>query len=156
MAGGGLSTGISDDMIMMYVIRPDDLELLDAMEAEHVRIGPVLEEIDAAVADEESGAERLSEATALFRQELVDHLAHEERSAVPVVESVMTRQDWKAFSKHQQKSVGLKGAGEFFAYILSGADPGRGAQALGTFPPPLRLLIRKVWVPRYRRRALWS
>lgn len=82
--------------------RPDDLELLDAMEAEHVRIGPVLEEIDAAVADEESGAERLSEATALFRQELVDHLAHEERSAVPVVESVMTRQDWKAFRGAQR------------------------------------------------------
>ncbi len=136
--------------------RPDDLELLDVMEAEHVRIGPVIEEIDAAVADKESGAERLSEATALFRQELVDHLAHEERSAVPVVESVMTRQDWKAFAKHQQKSVGLKGAGEFFPYILSRADPERGSQALAQFPPPLRFLIRRVWQPRYAKRTLWA
>lgn len=136
--------------------RPDDLELLDAMEAEHVRIGPVIEEIDAAVADKESGAARLSEATALFRQELVDHLAHEERSAVPVVESVMTRQDSNTFSKHQQKSLGLKGAGEFFPYILSGADPERGSQALALFPPPLRFLIRRVWQPRYAKRTPWA
>ncbi len=136
--------------------RPDDLALLDEMETEHVRIGPLITDIDAAVADPESGADRLPEATAAFRKELVDHLDHEERDAVPVVESVMTRQDWKEFSRTQQKSVGLKGVAEFFPYILSGADPERGAQALAQFPPPLRLLIRRVWHPRYAKRRLWA
>lgn len=42
----------------------------------------------------------------------------------------MTRQDWKAFAEHQRKSLGFKGASELFPYILSGADPERGAQAV--------------------------
>lgn len=74
--------------------RPNDLALLDVMEAEHVRIGPTIEDIDAAVADNGSGPARLAEATA-----------------------------------------------EFFPYILTGADPERSAQAVGIFPPPLRMLI---------------
>jgi len=136
--------------------RPDDLALLDEMEAEHVQIGPLITEIDAAVADPEAGVDRLPEATAVFRKELVDHLAHEERHAVPVVESVMTRQDWKAFGRQQQKSVGLKGVAEFFPYILTGAELERGAQALAQFPPPLRLMIRRVWQPRFAKRGLWG
>ena len=137
--------------------RPDDLALLDAMEAEHVRIGPLIEEIDSAVADPESGRDRLPQATAVFRQELADHLSHEEREAVPVVESVMTPKDWKEFSRSQQKSLGgIKGAAEFFPYIMSGADPERGSQALSIFPPPLRLLIRRVWQPRHAKRRLWN
>ncbi|MDQ4037796.1 MAG: hemerythrin domain-containing protein [Actinomycetota bacterium] len=136
--------------------RPEDLALLEVMEQEHALIGPTIQDIDAALAEQESGADRLAEATAVFRRELVDHLAHEERDAVPLIESVMTAQDWKAFTRHQQKSASLKDAAEFFPYILSGADPERGAQALGKFPPPLRLLIRRVWQPRYRRRDLWG
>jgi len=89
--------------------RPDDLALLDVMEAEHVRIGPTIEDIDAAVADNGSGPARLAEATA-----------------------------------------------EFFPYILTGADPELSAEAVGIFPPPLRMLIRRVWQPRYSRRQLWS
>ena len=69
----------------------------------------------------------------------------------------MTRKDWKEFARTQQKSVGgIKGAAEFFPYILTGADPERGAQAVSIFPPPLRLLIRKVWQPRYAKRKLWA
>ncbi|MGI8625831.1 MAG: hemerythrin domain-containing protein [Geodermatophilaceae bacterium] len=136
--------------------RPDDLALLDVMEEEHARIGPTIEAIDTVVADRESGADRLAEATAAFRAELTGHLSHEERDAVPLVESALTRQDWKDFSREQQKAVGMKGAAEFFPYIFSGADPERGAQALRIFPPPLRLLIRRVWQPRYGRRDLWA
>jgi len=139
------------------VDRPDDRALLEEMEAEHVRIGPTIEEIDAAVAaGPTSGADRLPEAVAAFGAELTGHLAHEEHDAVPLIDSVMTRQDWKAFSKHQQKATGLKGAAEFFPYILTGADPDRAAQVIGQFPPPLRLLIRRVWAPRYAKRELWS
>ncbi|MGI8653132.1 MAG: hemerythrin domain-containing protein [Geodermatophilaceae bacterium] len=137
--------------------RPEDLALLDEMEAEHVRIGPLITEIDAAVADQDTGVDRLPEATAAFRRQLTDHLGPEERETVPVIESVMTRKDWKEFARTQQKSVGgIKGAAEFFPYILTGADPERGAQAVSIFPPPLRLLIRKVWQPRYAKRKLWA
>lgn len=135
--------------------RPEDLALLDVLEEEHARIGPTIEATDTAAVDPDSGADRLAESTASFRG---THRSsgHEERDAVPLIESVMTPQDWKDFSRQQQKSVGLKGAAEFFPYILTGADPERGAQALAGFPPPLRLLIRRVWQPRYTRRDLWA
>ncbi|MEJ7704251.1 MAG: hemerythrin domain-containing protein [Geodermatophilaceae bacterium] len=115
--------------------RPDDLALLDEMEAEHVRIGPLITEIDAAVADQDTGVDRLPEATAAFRRQLTDHLGHEEREAVPVIESVMTRKDWKEFSPYSAEvGGGIKGAAEFFPYILTGADPERGAQARQHLP----------------------
>lgn len=134
----------------------EGLALLQAMEDEHSRVDPALAEIDAAIADGESGAPRLAEVTANLRTELVDHLSHEEADAVPLIEAVLTSQDLKVVERSQRRAVGLRNAGEFFGWILDDAQPDVGLRVLSSLPPPLRLLTTRRWLPAYDRRGLWA
>ena len=59
----------------------DGVALLDAMEAEHAAIDPLLAAIDAALADRESGPHRLGELTDALAVALRRHLDHEEARA---------------------------------------------------------------------------
>ena len=42
-----------------------------------------------------------------------------------------------------------------FAWMADGADPDEAAAAIGTLPPPARLVYRAIWKPRYRRTPRW-
>jgi hypothetical protein len=42
-----------------------------------------------------------------------------------------------------------------FAWMLDDAPAGRAAAALGTLPPPVRVVYRAIWRPRYRRTPRW-
>ena len=53
------------------------------------------------------------------------------------------------------RSNGLAVGAEFFAWMLDGAPPERVAAVLTELPPPLRLLYRVVWKPRYTRVSQW-
>lgn len=134
--------------------RDEESALLTEMEREHERIDPLITAVDTAMRNTDTGW--LAEATVSFREELLAHLQHEERDAVPLMESVLTPQDWKAFSRAQRKSAGFTGAKEFFPYILDQADPDRAARIRKALPPPLRLLVGRVWQPRYAETARWS
>ncbi|MDQ3466057.1 MAG: hemerythrin domain-containing protein [Actinomycetota bacterium] len=134
--------------------RDEENALLNVMEEEHERIDPLITDVDTALRNSDSGW--LAEATVTFRQELLAHLEHEERDAVPLMEAVLTPQDWKAFSRTQRKDAGVKGAREFFPYILDEADPERAAQVTRLLPPPLRILVRRAWQPRYAKMNRWN
>jgi len=42
-----------------------------------------------------------------------------------------------------------------FAWIADGADGDQAAAAIGTLPPPVRLIYRAIWKPRYQRTPRW-
>jgi hypothetical protein len=42
-----------------------------------------------------------------------------------------------------------------FAWLADGADPDQAAAAIGTLPPPARLVYRAIWKPRYARTPRW-
>lgn len=134
--------------------RDQENALLNEMEAEHERIEPLIAAVDTALRNSDSAW--LTEAAVAFRRELLAHLEHEERDAVPLLDSVLTSQDWKAFGRAQRKATGFKGAQEFFPYILDAADPDRAAQVSKRLPPPLRFLLGRSWQPRYARTARWN
>lgn len=84
--------------------RPDDLALLEAMEAEHAAIDPLIESIDAALADRDSGPERVGDLIVALADTLGGPLKHEEDEALPLVEATATartsrpsRRLWRAF-----------------------------------------------------------
>lgn len=134
--------------------RDEENALLSEMEQEHERIEPLITSVDTALRN--SDAAWLGEATVTFRQELLAHLDHEERDTVPLMDAVLTAQDWRAYSRAQRKATGFKGAKEFFPYILDQADPDRAAQVGRLLPPPLRLLVSRAWQPRYAQTAHWN
>ncbi|MEU1200677.1 hemerythrin domain-containing protein [Streptomyces sp. NPDC005813] len=133
--------------------RPEDLALLAEMEAEHGRLDPQLAAVDAALRD------RLDELPELVRAltiTLDDHLAHEERSALPLVQEVLTPADWSAFTGRIRETQGLRGAALFVPWIVDGAPPADRAAFFGAMPPPVRVLNRLFWEAGYRRRGLWQ
>jgi hypothetical protein len=42
-----------------------------------------------------------------------------------------------------------------FGWMLDGAGPERVAAALGLLPPPVRLIYRGIWKPRFARTSRW-
>lgn len=127
--------------------------VLDAMEEEHSRVDPLLAAVDYAFAHQESG--RLGDVTSELTSELLKHLTHEERDALPLIGVGLSAGEWRGIGFKIARKNGLTAGGEMFAWMTDGADPASAAAAIGTLPPPVRLIFRAVWGPRYARTPRW-
>jgi len=136
------------------VTRPGEMAVLDAMEAEHARIDPLLAQVDTSLAA--PGHPGLADNAAALAQTLADHMKHEENQALPLVEAHLGPGGWAAFRKATGKIQGLRGGAEFFPWMLDGASAETSKKVLSTLPPPARLLYRAVWRPRYARTPRWN
>ncbi len=122
------------------------LSVLAAMEAEHERIDPLLAAVDEAFARQEPAADVIDALTSA----LTGHLAHEERDGLPLIGVALTAAGRKMASKN-----GLSAGAEMFAWILDGADRDHSKATLAQLPPPLRLLYRARWKPRFDKIPRW-
>lgn len=123
----------------------DALAVLDGMEEEHQLVDPALTEVGDAVRTRRNPADALDRLNALVRE----HLAHEERDAMPLITAAVTPRDWDAFGARQARSLGIKGAAGFFPWLLHGADDVRTEHVLAVLPAPLRWAYRRRWQPRW-------
>ena len=144
------------------------LSVLDAMEEEHERIAPLLAAVDAAFAQRDAGTgrdggraddwpgeDRLADVIDVLASTLTGHLAHEERDCLPLIGVALTAAEWRGVGFKMARKNGLSEGGEMFAWILDGAGREDAAATLGSLPPPLRLLYRAVWKPRYQKTPRW-
>jgi hypothetical protein len=133
--------------------------VLDAMEAEHQQIDPLLAGVDRAFARAEAGHRAdlaaIGDAADALAGSLTGHLAHEERDGLPLIGLALTSAEWRAVGFKIVRQNGLSAGGEMFAWLADGADPDRAAAVIGTLPPPARLVYRAVWRPRYQRTGRW-
>jgi hypothetical protein len=133
--------------------RAADLALLDEMEAEHAQIDPLLAAVDGAL---DGSGQDLAAHAATLASALQWHLKHEEDAALPLIQSVCTLEDWRAFADQMRRRQGVKGAAIYVPWILDGAAPNGQQRFLAALPAPVRLISRLVWEPRYRRQGLWK
>jgi Hemerythrin HHE cation binding domain len=139
--------------VLAKVTQPEETSVLDAMEAEHLHLEPLLSQVDAAmVASDLAG---LAEAASALAPALTAHVEHEEEYALPLVEAHLGAEGWAAFGKTAGKSTGLTGAAELFPWLLDGAPAATSKRLLHMLPPPARLLYRAVWRPAYARTPRW-
>jgi hypothetical protein len=147
----------AEDEIIWPVLRPRlanreaALSVLDAMEAEHERIDPLLAAVDA----EFAGGDRLADVIGALTSALTGHLRHEERDGVPLIGAALTAAEWRGVGRKMASKNGLAAGSEMFAWILDGTDREHAAATLGQLPPPLRLLYRALWKPRFDRTPRW-
>lgn len=132
-------------------LRPDEIGVLDQMEAEHAQIGPQLERIDAALVSDNGAL--LGAGIQALTSTLTAHMRHEEDDALPLVESHLGAAGWAKFVGAIRKTQGLRGAAEFLPWLLDDAPTDVQARVLGMLPPPVRFLYRRNWAPKYRRVA---
>jgi hypothetical protein len=129
------------------------LSILDEMEAEHERIDPLLAAVDTEFAAQSS--DRLADVIDELTGTLTGHLGHEERDGLPLIGAALTSAQWRAVGRKIARKNGLAAGSEMFAWMLDGADRQHSAATLAQLPPPLRLLYRAVWKPRFDRTPRW-
>jgi iron-sulfur cluster repair protein YtfE (RIC family) len=147
----------AEDEIIWPTLRPRlahsaaALSVLDAMEAEHELIDPLL----AAVDTEFAGGDRLADVIDALTSALTSHLAHEERDGLPLIGAALTAAEWRGAGRKMASQNGIAASSEMFAWILDGTDREHAAATLGQLPPPLRLLYRARWKPRFDKTPRW-
>jgi hypothetical protein len=149
----------AEDEIIWPALRPRlahsqaALSVLDAMEEEHGRIDPLLAAVDAAFARQDE--DRLADIIDALVTTLTGHLRHEERDGLPLIGVALTAAEWRGLGRKMGSRNGMAAGAEMFAWILDGTDRDRASATLAQLPPPLRLLYRAVWKPRYDRTPRW-
>ena len=129
-------------------------ELLDAMEAEHARIDPLLAAIDDAVSDLRTGPGRLGALTDALNSSLRAHLDHEEADGLKLIDATVTPEVWQAFRTEHGKRIGAD-APRYFPWLLDGASPTTVSAALAQLPPPVQNAYQSEWLPAYTKLTLW-
>ncbi|WP_433463734.1 hemerythrin domain-containing protein [Spirillospora sp. CA-128828] len=127
--------------------RPDDLALLDAMEAEHAAIDPLIEAID-------TGTEPMGELVDALATNLTTHLAHEEKEALPLMDVTLTLEQFQHFGQVHAVRVGPNGP-RVFPWLLDGADGATEAALLAVLPAPARAAFEAEWQPAYKALTRW-
>lgn len=129
-----------------------DAAIIDAMEAEHAAIDPLLRAITAAF-DARRGeaiAASLSELTG----QLGAHMRHEEDEALPLVERTLGDEGWEAFGREAHRQTGMRDVATILPWLLDEAPEAGARTILEGMPAPVRLAFRYRWQPRYHKMAL--
>jgi hypothetical protein len=132
--------------------REHALSVLGEMEEEHARIDPLLAAVDAAFQGDQDG---LGDVIGELASTLTGHLTHEERDGLPLIGVALTAAEWRSTGFKIARRNGLSAGGEMFAWMLDGAAREDAAATLSSLPPPVRVLYRTVWQPRYQRTPHW-
>jgi iron-sulfur cluster repair protein YtfE (RIC family) len=153
-------TGEDDDlwprMRTHLADRPDELALLQAMQDEHAHIDPLLAAVEGAFADRDGGHQRLGDTVDELASALYGHLGHEERDVLPLIDRSLTQAEWQAFGNDQRRRNGIRRAAQLFPWLLDEASPQQIQAVLAGLPPPLRVVYRRLWQPRYARHDHWE
>ena len=133
--------------------RPDDLAIVEALEAEHAMIDPVVAAIDRALADP-AGSEDLGDLVDALATALHDHLRHEERAGLPLMAATLTDEQAAAFAQANGRRIG-DDAPRYFPWVLDGARAEDRALALGRVPEGIRRSYEGGWQDAYDALELW-
>ncbi len=139
--------------------RSSELALLEAMEAEHAALDPLVHAVDEATAAARtgsgSGADLLGHLVDSLVTGLAGHLRHEEEAALPLAKAFLTPDQWTRFGRVHTQRIGTDAA-EMLPWLLDGADPLTATALLSTLPPPARRAYERYWQPAYAALDRWN
>ncbi|HTJ32697.1 MAG TPA: hemerythrin domain-containing protein [Dactylosporangium sp.] len=135
--------------------RPDELALLEAMEAEHAAIDPLLTAVEAAVADRERGHEHLGGAVGALAASLRGHLEHEEAEGLALVDATLSGEEWSRFAAVHMQRVGAE-IDVYFPWLLDGQSAEWTERVLSRLPAFGRANYEGAWRAAYERLDLWA
>jgi iron-sulfur cluster repair protein YtfE (RIC family) len=131
---------------------PADRAEVDAMVAEHAAIPTALDAVGDALATNVGARTAATNLAELVRT----HLAHEERSVLPLVQRHLSNAEWHAWLRHERSKQPVRNRFEFIGWVLDDASEADEAAVMAEVPPPGRAVIRHVLQPRYAKRHLWE
>ncbi|WP_329375918.1 hemerythrin domain-containing protein [Streptomyces sp. NBC_01351] len=138
--------------------RSGDLALLEAMEAEHTALDPLVRAVDDATAAARTcsggGPDLVGDLVDSFVTGLGGHLHHEEAAALPLAQEVLTPDQWTRFDRVHAQWIEADAA-EILPWLLDGADPWTTTAMLTPLPTPTRRAYEQYWQPAYAALARW-
>jgi hemerythrin-like domain-containing protein len=129
-------------------------ELTARMEAQHHELASLVADAERILPVWEASAddpEPLAQIFEAARAVLLQHLAEEEAEILPLVAEHITAAEWARLGAHARSKMRLAHVPLLFGAVLEECDATERALLLATLPIPLRLLIRPVIEPLYRR-----
>ncbi|MFF1902764.1 hemerythrin domain-containing protein [Kitasatospora sp. NPDC058218] len=135
--------------------RPYDLALLEAMEAEHTAIGSLIGAVDEALAEPSTDPVLLGDLVDALVTGVGGHLRHEEESTFPLVQAVVTAQQWERFQQVHARRIAAD-ADRLLPWLLDGADERTATAVLAPLPAPVRRAYRERWRPAYAALDRWG
>jgi hemerythrin-like domain-containing protein len=139
-------------VLRRHLNAPGDQHEVDAMVEEHQTLTATVDDVDAALAHQTG----LATAVDALGPALREHLEHEERSVLPLLERHLSRAEWRAFLLTERRRTPLRDRPEFLAWVLDDASKPNADTVLSELPPPGRLVYRYLLRPRYRARHRWE
>lgn len=135
---------------------PPDAALVHRMEQQHERVEHHTERLRAAlprwqVEARPAVTEEVASAFDALREALFVHLADEEAEILPIAARHVTQAEWDEIGQHGIADMTRAQLPLMFGMILEEATPAEAADLYAHVPPPVRLLTRLVFLPRYRR-----
>jgi hypothetical protein len=131
---------------------PDDRAEVDAMVVEHQAIPAALEALDTAMQRRLDVATRARELERLVRE----HLAHEERTVLPLLERYLTRREWRRFLLTERGRRSFRQRADFVGWVLDDANDVDRAAVMAELPRPAHVVYRLVLRPRYDAQHRWQ
>ncbi|MFD8009591.1 hemerythrin domain-containing protein [Streptomyces sp. NPDC058955] len=136
--------------------RPFFLARLEALEAEHAALAGVLEVIDQALADPDVGLELLGELAGSLVTGLRGHLCHEEETVFPVVQVILSKDQWQRFERVHAQLI-ESDAARILPWLLDGATERTVAAVLAQLlPESAHPAYTNQWQPAYARLDRWG
>jgi iron-sulfur cluster repair protein YtfE (RIC family) len=125
----------------------DDLRMLDDMEAEHERIDPALTacaEAFAAMAEHpcEDHRHALEIRLAAVREGLLEHLAHEEGQALPLLQRTLSEEENARFERAAERAYPLRTVPFLLPWAMDGVPAQARDRLLASTPPGYGLALR--------------
>jgi hypothetical protein len=133
----------------------DQIELVDALEAEHAVIDPLVAAIDAAAADRDHGHENIGDRVDELVTALTKHLTHEEGDGLDLIDALLTPEEWRHFADVQRARVGDDRV-VYLPWLLEGASQQITAYINANFPEQLLAACRTKWQPAYAALDRWQ
>lgn len=139
------------DLRAAVAANPDQLALVDALEAEHAIIDPLLVAIDAAATDPDD-RQGFGDILDELHTKLSAHLVHEEADGLALIDVSITEEEWRHFiSVNSERN--RPDAAMFMPWLLDGADEDA---LLSKFPPQMLAVFREKWAPAYTALDVWK
>ncbi|WUI02649.1 hypothetical protein OHR68_12855 [Spirillospora sp. NBC_00431] len=125
--------------------------VLDAMALRAMRVVSLMDALDAAV--ERRDRPLFAQYTRDLRAAVGVLVDFKEADVLPLIPDTLTAFEWGTFDVEFRRELGLRGLGVFLPWLLDGAPDGTRRAVLRLLPPPIRLVYRTSWRPRYQRRS---
>jgi hemerythrin-like domain-containing protein len=129
-----------------------DRAAVEEMVVEHSAMPAALDAVDRALTD----LNGIDAAVQVLATLVREHLDHEERTVLPLLERHLTRRDWRQFLITERGRRSFKERADFLGWVLDDADqPDRDA-VMAELPRPAHVVYRLVLRPRYVSQRRWQ